>query len=222
MLRVLVLLLLLVNGVYLAWSQGLLRDWGLAPVAQSEPQRLRQQIKPEALRLLSADEARRVQASAEAVPPKPAECLQAGLFDEQQSAALLQALERSLPVGSWSLQDGVAPARWIVYMGKFANADLLARKKQELAQRELKFDALGNPALEPGLSLGGYDSEPAANEALKELTKKGVRTAHVVQERAELRGKMLRLPAVDETLRSRVDALKAQLGDKALASCKPS
>jgi len=56
MLRLLVLLLLLINGTYLAWSQGLLLGLGWAPVAQTEPQRLVQQIKPEALRLLSPQE----------------------------------------------------------------------------------------------------------------------------------------------------------------------
>lgn len=51
--RTLVLLLLMLNGGYFAWSQGWLRFYGLAPAQQSEPQRLRQQIRPEALQLLS-------------------------------------------------------------------------------------------------------------------------------------------------------------------------
>ena len=51
MLRLTVLLLLLANGGYFAWSQGLLLPWGYGPLQQSEPQRLRQQIRPEALRI---------------------------------------------------------------------------------------------------------------------------------------------------------------------------
>ena len=43
MLRLAVVLLLLANGLYFAWSQGLLQDYGLAPAQQSEPQRLSQQ-----------------------------------------------------------------------------------------------------------------------------------------------------------------------------------
>ena len=65
MLRVLVLLLLLANAGYFAWSQGLLAAWGFAPEATGEPQRLRQQIKPEALRLLQGNELRRL----EVAPP---------------------------------------------------------------------------------------------------------------------------------------------------------
>ncbi|KAB7533389.1 SPOR domain-containing protein, partial [Verminephrobacter sp. Larva24] len=43
MLRLAVILLLLANAGYRAWSQGLLRPWGLAPEAQTEPQRMHQQ-----------------------------------------------------------------------------------------------------------------------------------------------------------------------------------
>ncbi len=56
MLRLIFLLLILVNGLYFAWSQGLLSGLGWAPVQQSEPQRLGQQIRPEALRVLTAQE----------------------------------------------------------------------------------------------------------------------------------------------------------------------
>jgi hypothetical protein len=82
LLRLIVLLLLLANGAYFAWAQGLLAAWGVAPAQQSEPQRLTQQIRPEALRILPADDARRIEVAAAA--PKPAECLQAGPFEEAQ------------------------------------------------------------------------------------------------------------------------------------------
>ena len=70
MLRFIVLLLILANGAYFAWSQGYLASLGLAPALQSEPQRMAAQIKPEAIRLLSATEAKRVEALASAPPPK--------------------------------------------------------------------------------------------------------------------------------------------------------
>ena len=62
MLRFLVLLLALLNAIYFAWSQGLLRDYGLAPAQQSEPHHMAQQIRPQDLRILSVDEARRAEA----------------------------------------------------------------------------------------------------------------------------------------------------------------
>ena len=63
MLRALVLALLLANAGYLAWTRGLLAGYGFAPAAQSEPQRLTQQIRPEAMQLLTADQARQFDSS---------------------------------------------------------------------------------------------------------------------------------------------------------------
>ena len=54
MLRVVIWVLLVANAAYFAWTQGYLAPLGLAPVEQSEPQRLQSQVRPEALRLLNA------------------------------------------------------------------------------------------------------------------------------------------------------------------------
>jgi hypothetical protein len=51
MLKLLILLLLLANGAYFAWTHGALAQLGLAPVHQSEPERLQQQVHPELLRV---------------------------------------------------------------------------------------------------------------------------------------------------------------------------
>jgi len=52
LLRPLVLLLLLANLAFFAWSQGYLRVLGFGPAQQAEPQRLTQQLRPQALRVL--------------------------------------------------------------------------------------------------------------------------------------------------------------------------
>jgi hypothetical protein len=218
MLRLVVLLLVLLNAAYYAWSQGLLRAYGWAPAEQSEPQRLSQQIRPEAITILSAEEARRLEQAA-SVPPKPPECLQAGLFDESQAEALRKALEVTLPAGAWSLDTVVEPARWIVYMGKFPNQAAVERKRAELFKLKLALQPLDNPALQPGLSLGRFDTQAQAQADLKELQRRGVRTARVVQELPELRRSTLRIPAVDEALKSKLEELKPALGDKPLRSC---
>jgi hypothetical protein len=217
MLRLVVLILLLANAAYFAWSQNLLAPWGIAPVQQSEPQRLAQQIRPQAVRILSADDARRIEAAAP--NGRAAECLQAGPLDDSQAAALKQALA-PWPAGSWSLEPVVEPPRWIVYMGKYPSPDNVSRKKAELRQLGVSFEPLADPALEPGLSLGGYASEAEANRQQEALAERGVRTAKVVQERAEVRGQLLKLPAVDEALRPRLDELKAGLGARSLRACR--
>lgn len=218
MLRFLVLVLLLANGVYFAWSGGWLRGLGAAPAVQTEPQRLDQQIKPEVLRILTPEEVRRVEA-ATAPKASPPECLEAGLFDGKQSAALRHTLEERLPAGNWTLLATVQPTRWIVYMGKYASADAANKKKAELKGRSVAVEPLRNPALEPGVSMGGYETQARANQALKELTRQGVRTARVVLESPEQRGDMLRLPAVDEKLRPVVEGINEALGGKALKVC---
>jgi cell division protein FtsN len=53
MLRWAIVLLVLANVGYFAWTHGHLDGLGLAPVEQREPQRLTQQVAPEVLRLLN-------------------------------------------------------------------------------------------------------------------------------------------------------------------------
>jgi hypothetical protein len=49
MLKLLILLLLLANAAYFAWTHGALAKLGLAPTQQTEPERLQQQVQPELL-----------------------------------------------------------------------------------------------------------------------------------------------------------------------------
>lgn len=65
MLKLLILLLLLANGAYYAWSHGALAQFGLAPTHQAEPERLQQQVQPELLLVTPA-------ASTPAPAPTPA------------------------------------------------------------------------------------------------------------------------------------------------------
>ncbi len=219
MLRFLVLLLLLANGAYYAWAQGHLAALGWVRASQSEPQRWQTQIKPEALRVLTPVEVQRVEAMAAAPPPKAPECLQSGLLDERLAASARAALA-AVPTSSFSFQPAVEPARWIVYMGKYANAEALAKKKSELREIGVNYESLRNPTLEIGLSLGAHGSQAQANESLAQLTRRGVRTARVVQESTEQRGQRVVLPAVDETLRPQLDALRSALGNAGLVACK--
>jgi hypothetical protein len=218
MLRLIVLVLLLANAGWYAWVHGYLLPWGVGPVQQSEPQRLAQQIRPEALRLLAPDELRRVEAVA-AEAPKPPECLASAALDEATIAALRPLLD-DWPGGSWGFEPVLEPARWIVYMGRYAGVEQVARKRAELRQLGVSFEPLANPELEPGLSLGGFATEAAANQLLETLAARGVRTGRVVQERPELRGQRLLLPAVDDGLRARLDELKPALNTRPLRPCR--
>lgn len=69
MLRIFVLLLLLLNALYFTWSQGMLSGLGFAPAQQTEPQRIKQQVNPDALRLLSPQELERSDNNLDKPPP---------------------------------------------------------------------------------------------------------------------------------------------------------
>ncbi len=223
MVRIAALVLLLANAAYFAWSQGLLAAYGFAPEAVSEPERLQQQVHPEMVVVLQpgAADAPAAVASTASAAPAPTECLTAGLLDAGRSSTLTKALTAALPAGSWTLDEVVEPGRWLVYMGRYANTDVLDRKKAELRGMHVKFEAAPS-GMEPGLSLGSAASETAANKILDAAGQRGVHTARVVLDRPEVRGLQLRLPAVDAAMKAQLDGLKPVLGGKALRACEPT
>ena len=244
MLRLAVIVLLLANAGYYAWSQGLLRPLGYAPQEQSEPQRMNQQIRPETLQILKVNPSKTSSAAppgttstpaslsqataandspappttpAASPPADSAECLQAGVFDDRQAEALRTAAA-GLPAGSWTLEPTPIPGRWMVYMGRFDDIETLDRKRAELRARKVDHDRAGG-TLELGLSLGRFASKEAAERELTNLGTKGVRTARVIQERAEAPGFTLRLPAVNDALRAQLDVLRTAMAGKTLRAC---
>ena len=237
MLRLAVIVLLLANAGYYAWSQGLLKDWGFAPEEQAEPQRMNQQIRPETLQILRVNPSRNApptssqaapagaaaaSSSASSSPSSPSapdagECLQAGVFDERQAEALRATLA-PLPQGSWQLDPTPIPGRWMVYMGRFDDLETLDRKRAELRARKVDHDRAGG-TLEYGLSLGRFSSKEAAERELTNLANKGVRTARVLQERPDATGFTLRLPAVTDALRPQLEPLRTAMAGKTLRAC---
>ena len=216
--RLFALILVFANLVYFAWGNGLLRGIGFVPAQQSEPQRLNQQIRPQEVRLLTPQEFKRVEQQVQA-DLVPKECLQGGPFDDNQMRSVDKVLAAALPSGSWQWDAQHIAPRWIVYMGKYPNQDVLQKKRAELLTLNLKTENLGNAALEPGFSLGGFDSKTAADAALLRFNARGVRTAHVVQERDEGKSFQLKLPQVDEATKARLGGVKAVMGAKTLHNC---
>lgn len=157
-------------------------------------------------------------ASGPSAPSAGGECWVAGIFDERQ-AETLRSAAANMPAGSWVLEPTPQPGRWMIYMGRFADQEALEKKQAELRARKVNFDRANNPALEPGLSLGRFASEETAQRELANLATQGVRTARVVQERAETPGFTLRLPAVTDSMKPQLGNLRAALGGKTLKAC---
>ena len=228
MLKLLVLALLLANAAYLAWTQGLLAAYGFAPTRQAEPERLAQQIRPEAMQLVTPGAARpsakvpaTLPAASPGAPATDARCLQVGVFTEKQAALLRQRLRTGLPAGSWSFESSGESVRWIIYMGKYISRDAMNRKRVKLEQLGLSFEPPVSPLLNPGLSLGSFGSKADAENALAQITKRGLRSAKVVLERPELPTQWLRLPTADAPLLAKLETLKPQLAGNVPQACPP-
>jgi hypothetical protein len=225
MLRLFALVMLLANAGYFAWSQGHLRPLGWGPLEQREPERLAQQVAADQLRLEGAASppataGTTVTAATASAPVEPTVCHQVSGLNPTQASALTTALGGAgLDSSRWTQEESVLPERWIVYVGKFPSADLLNRKKTELRSLRVEFREVNAPALQPGLALGTYSTETAAQTALQELGRAGVRSAKVTKEREEQRTLAVRLPALTDTERAGIEALVLQAAGKALAAC---
>lgn len=243
MLRWVIVLLLVANAGFYAWSNGHLTSLGFAPGEQREPERLQAQIRPEVMRLLNppeplapAPEAPKAEdpssagASETAAPTTPdttavavlpaTACWLAKGFTKAQADALEKPLlDLALPKGSWRFEEVSSGGRWVVYMGRYTG-DLLNKKKDELRELKVEFRTLNDPPLGPGLALGTYSSEAAAEQGLKDVTRKGVNSARVAEERGQVVSHTLRLAEVTEQERAAVEGLgPSLLGDKTFQAC---
>ena len=151
--------------------------------------------------------------------PETTACWQAGGFTEAQTEALRNALVQLDLPRSWQFNEARSGGRWIVYMGRYDNQEQVERKKAELRELKVSFRELSAAGLGPGLALGTYSSEAAAEKALADVVRTGVRTARVAQERAESVSFTLRLPRITPTQRDAVAGLGALLAGKPLKRC---
>jgi hypothetical protein len=248
MLRTLVLILLLVNAAFFAWSQGWLDQVvGVRPGVQHEPQRLALQVNPERLvpvpppprpaqtGSLPAD-ANQVDteaksspesasdagaASAPASAPQATICVEAGPFNTSEFPQVEAALRPLLPPNSWQSDAVTVQGLWMVYMGPYADADTMARKLNELKRlKGLNFDEVKTPAsLVPGLSLGRYTSQADADAALATFKLRGIRTARIVNLRQPMDLQLVRVAQANETMQVALAGVKLPQG-KGFVACR--
>ena len=224
MLRTLVLLLLLANGLFFAWSQGWLAPL-LPPRSDArEPERLAQQLRPELITVLTpkaASEASATVATAataasaaaathEAEPPPL--CLEAGPFSEAAAAAAENVLsQHGVPDGGVAREPSWSQFTWGVVMGRFADRDAMRARADELKKLGVPSSELAAPpALLPGLRLGNYSDRYGAETALTNLAKKGVRNARVAPLPAGAAQWWLRAARADAEMQTRLKSLPAE------------
>lgn len=231
MLRFSLLVLLLANAGYLAWTQGWMATLGWTPEVQSEPYRMQQQVRPDVLSVVPPNEAPVAPAPAataaaiaaidpaEELVPQETVCLQSEYMTEAQSQKLRQALRNSdLSTDSWEMITAQMAGRWMVYLGKFPNEVSMEKRRAELRTRKIAYDRAGGN-LDPGLSLGRFSSEEAATKELSNMLNQGVRGARVVQERAPQTMYALRMGQATAAQRTLLRGLQSALDGKAMRPC---
>jgi len=221
--RSLVIALVVANLLVLAWSYDLLP--GLSRGREREPERMRQQVSPDAVQLITptaasaALQAAAVQrtngalatpaAGTPAVDPAASVCLEAGPFAATEVAAAERALrDLKLPSLEWTQQRSERGGSYIVYLGRFADDAAMARRRDELRRQLINVDEVRNSLdLQPGLQLGRYDTRAAADAALAQLVQQGVKTARVVTINASVVVTLLRVERADGAVAARLAQL---------------
>jgi len=101
---------------------------------------------------------------------------------KQINAEAIQVKPAELPQTTPLLAEAciVQREQWLIYMGPYLTPAFNEQKKTELEQLGVTSTEISKPNLKIGLSLGQFDTEALANEALNRLGKKGVKTATVV------------------------------------------
>lgn len=175
MLRLVVALLVAANLAFFAWTQGWLDDVvGVRAAGDREPERLRNQIRPELVRVLPTPVA--------ATAVADAACLEAGPFAPAALPAAEAALRALVPAGGWTVLRLEQPGTWLVYMGAYPDRETLLRKTREIRRTRVEYEEVALPGEgEFGLALGRHDDRDSAERALLAVQQRGIRSARVVQ-----------------------------------------
>lgn len=148
----------------------------------------------------------------------PAQCLQTPALEPKALVDVRRTLETQWPAGSWKISSVSKAGRWMVYMGKYPNKAALEKKQSELKTLKVSHHVVKNPDLAPGISLGEFDSQAKANQALQAAAKSGVRTAKVIQEASGKVSHVAVISSFTPKQQPLLDMLQTKLG-AALVSC---
>jgi hypothetical protein len=212
MLRVLAIALFLVNLLIFGWTQGWLGGLASGSDADREPRRMSAQINAGTITVVNAVALARMQSQTV--------CLEAGPFSPAELVQIDTLARSALPEGSWSLLTRERPGSWMIYIGKFSSHDALQRKAEELKRLNVAFEEIRTPAdMVPGLVLARYGRVDEAQEALRRLVDRKVRSARVLQLNASSISHHLRIPKADAILQASALSLRDQLLGKPFVAC---
>jgi hypothetical protein len=110
------------------------------------------------------------------------DCSETPALDDLQFTALKTALSKGgVAADAIGERRQAKGGTWIVYLGRFADAQAWQQKADELHRLDVKFERVNTPSsLAPGLSLGQFANEADATKKLDEFARHGVHAARVV------------------------------------------
>ncbi|HSW24291.1 MAG TPA: hypothetical protein VLJ62_16125 [Burkholderiaceae bacterium] len=235
--RGLLIALVVANLLVLAWSFDVLP--GVSRHREREPERLRQQVRPDAVQLitptaasaaLQAAAAQRTSnlsgtpaasAPAGAGDASATVCLEAGPFAAGEVAAAERGLrELKWPSLEWTPQRSERGGSYIVYQGKYSDETVMARRRDEYRRLQIAAEEVRNsPDLQPGLQFGRYDSRTAADAAATQLVQQGVKGARVVTINMPVVVTLLRVERADGALAARLAQLNLPTAGSGFRPC---
>lgn len=210
--------LLAVNGVLLAYSQGML---GHFSGNEREPARMKNQLNAGKLVMVTAPPP----APAPSDTPKAAEpiaCYEVGNLAAAE-ARRFESRVAPLQLGERMTRETTAAtdaASHIVYIPPQGSKEAAEKKAGELKALGVTnyFIMSDSPALKWGISLGVFKSEAAAQSLLASLVKQGVHSARIVS-----RGGAkveFRFRGIDAAAKARIDDIASSFASAETANCK--
>ena len=182
MLKIILVLLIVINGALAALMGGALDAW--IPSGH-EPQRLQQQIHPEKLRKLDTVATRASPPVVTIAPPLSAPaavaCVELGDFNETEATRLEKALAELVPTEKITRRRVTQSSSFMVYIPSQGDKDGADRKSGELRRLGVSdfYVLQADGDMRFAISLGIFKTRAAADGHLAELVKKGVRSARI-------------------------------------------
>jgi hypothetical protein len=234
MLKFLFWALLCLNGVLLAYGQGYL---GSSRNAEREPARLKNQVAPDKLKVITPEQAQAASeqsasvepsasAAAEASAPavQTVACTEIGPFSAGEAKRFETRLER-LDLGERQARISVPfqeVTSRLVYIPPLGSKEAAERKAAELRSLGISnfFIIQNDSPIRWGISLGLFKADGAAQAMLASLSKQGVRSARILP-----RGPMgtriaYQFRDIDADTRSKVIGIAEKVGEPQVKACK--
>jgi hypothetical protein len=230
--RILFLLLVVANIAFFCWS------YFLAPATQ-DSQIVQQQLRPEAIRLLTPEEVAQVaakQAAAQAAakqlalaaakrpePVKVASCVELGAFNVGDVPAVEQSLATfafGTRLGQRRIEETASFWVFIPPQGSRPAANRKVAQLKKMGVEEF-FVVQDDPEYRFAISLGVFKSEEAAKSRLADLRAKGVRTARVGSRETQVQKVFFTVRDVPEPVIGKLNDLRQGYPGTELRDCQP-